>query len=411
MCKGLGCTDAIDGAYADKRRFLIFDYCGNFEFFRANKEGYEGQDPPSLTEQIFAQRVRLMMALQEDAAADVAYRTWRAELVEVCHGQVVALNDALVAVRSRRRTVEKFRECAAWERIGEGDKGELLRYLAPLIAPDYAEESAKRFDNLLYGLMLERLEHTPDVAAAKRRLCRIVAALERKTAIPQVRERLPLLRELQTEAFWAASDALSLERMRKALRGLMVFLDKAEAKDIVVTDLTDTVLSVREGDPLEAGYDFEAYHAKVNRYIHEHGDMPAIHKLTHNLPLTQDDYRALERVLTEELGGLEEYRQTFGDTPFGLLIRKIAKLDHEAALQAFSAFINDQSLNSRQIAFVHKVIQHIELNGYVEDLAELTQPPFDRPVGFVKLFDERLQDALLATIRQVRENAVHILAS
>lgn len=30
LCKGLTCTDQIDGEYTDKKRFLIFDYCGNF---------------------------------------------------------------------------------------------------------------------------------------------------------------------------------------------------------------------------------------------------------------------------------------------------------------------------------------------------------------------------------------------
>ena len=40
----------------------------------------------------------------------------------------------------------------------------------------------------------------------------------------------------------------------------------------------------------------------------------------------------------------------FGDTSFGLLIRKIAKLDHEAVMAAFSDFINDQSMNPKQIA-------------------------------------------------------------
>ena len=34
LCKGLACVDQIDGTYTDKRRFLIFDYCGNFEYFR-----------------------------------------------------------------------------------------------------------------------------------------------------------------------------------------------------------------------------------------------------------------------------------------------------------------------------------------------------------------------------------------
>ena len=50
-------------------------------------------------------------------------------------------------------------------------------------------------------------------------------------------------------------------------------------------------------------------------------------------------------------------------------------------MQAFSTFINDASLNQRQIEFVLKVINHIEQNGYMESTAELVKPPFDRPVS------------------------------
>ena len=57
-------------------------------------------------------------------------------------------------------------------------------------------------------------------------------------------------------------------------------------------------------------------------------------------------------MLTSELGSKEDYKREFGDTPFGVLIRKIAKLDHEAAMQAFSAFINDQSLNQKADCFL-----------------------------------------------------------
>ena len=80
-----------------------------------------------------------------------------------------------------------------------------------------------------------------------------------------------------------------------------------------------------------------------------------------------------------------------------MLIRKIAKLNHEAAMQAFSAFINDQSLNQKQIAFVNKIINHIELNGYMENVAELTKPPFDKPISFIKLFDAKARTALMET--------------
>lgn len=76
----------------------------------------------------------------------------------------------------------------------------------------------------------------------------------------------------------------------------------------------------------------------------------------------------------------------------------MAKLDHDAAMQAFSAFINNQSLNQKQIAFVHKIISHIEKIGYMENVAELTKPPFDKPVSFIKLFDAKTRTFLLETI-------------
>lgn len=133
-------------------------------------------------------------------------------------------------------------------------------------------------------------------------------------------------------------------------------------------------------------------------------------KLTHNIKLSEGDYKELERVLTQELGTKADYVREFGDTPFGLLIRKIAKLDHEAAMQAFSQFINDQSLNQRQIAFVQKVINHVEQNGYMDSIALLTKPPFDKPLPFTKLFDKKTQSALMEAINKVKENAVVVAA-
>ena len=179
----------------------------------------------------------------------------------------------------------------------------------------------------------------------------------------------------------------------------------------IVTRLTDPVIDRREGDLLDAAYDFGDYRAKVNRYVNENGDTLAIYKLSHNIPLSSVDYQELERVLTSELGSREDYEREYGDTPFGLLIRRIAKLDHDAAMEAFSAFINDESLNQRQIAFVHKVINHVELNGYMENVSELTKPPFDKPVSFLKLFDAKTRAALMSAINMVRDNAVRIEAS
>ena len=220
-----------------------------------------------------------------------------------------------------------------------------------------------------------------------------------------------MLQEIHTDAFWDANDILLFEWVRKELRELIKFLDEGSDPKHIVTRLTDPVIDSQEGVQLDAAYDFEDYRAKVNRYVNEHGNTLAIHKLTHNIPLSMEDYRELERVLTSELGSKEDYQREYGDTPFGLLIRKIAKLDHEAAMQAFSAYINDASLNQKQIAFVNKIIHHIELNGYMENAAELMKPPFDKPVNFIKLFDAKTRTALIETIDQVRNNAVQIAAS
>ena len=88
------------------------------------------------------------------------------------------------------------------------------------------------------------------------------------------------------------------------------------------------------------------------------------------------------------------------------LIRKIAKLDHEATMQAFSAFINDESLNQKQIAFVQKVINHVEQNGYMDSVVELQKPPFDKPVSFIKLFDAKHKTQLIDIINGIKENAL-----
>lgn len=408
LCKGLSCIDQIDGEYTDKRRFLIFDYCGNFEYFRQHKEGYETRETKTLSENIFGKQVRLMMALQESTFADADYQAWRKELAENCHGQVANLKRELIAVKMRLRYVEKYQKEDAFAHISELDKGELEREIAPLVFLDDPDEFAKRFDNFMYGLMLAHLEQMPSFKYAKKQLCDMAALLEKKVTIPQIKEKLPLIREIGTDAFWEAKDLLLFEKVRKELRDLIQFLDEGEKKHQIITKLTDPVTEQQEGVQMEAAYDFEDYRAKVNRYVNDHGDTLAIHKLTHNIPLSQGDYQELERILTSELGSREDYVREFGDTPFGLLIRKIAKLDHEAAMAAFSAFINDQSLNQKQIAFVHKVIQHIELNGYMENPAELTKPPFDKPISFLKLFDAKTRKELVDTINTVRENAVKV---
>lgn len=411
LCKGLTCTDQIDGEYTDKKRFLIFDYCGNFEYFRAHKEGYETKEAKSLTENIFGKQVKLAVMLQESTYAEDEYQEWRSELVGTCYAQVLELNTELIAVKLRMQSVEKFKRPGSFDFISEGDKGELLQQIASIVRLDDTDEYAKRFDNFMYGLMISAMAQMPSFQYAQRQLRDIGTLLERKISIPQVKAKLTIIKEVNTDAFWEANNILLFEKARKELRGLMQFLvEIGPVKNPIITRLTDPIIGEQEGVQLEPPYDFEDYRAKVDRYVNENGNTLAIYKLTHNIPLSVGDYRELERVLTSELGSKEDYAREFGNTPFGLLVRKIAKLDHDAAMAAFSQFINDQSLSQKQITFVHKIINHIEQNGYMESVTILTKPPFDKPLSFTKLFDRKMQSEIMATINKVKDNAIVVVA-
>lgn len=411
LCKGLTCTDQIDGEYTDKKRFLIFDYCGNFEYFRAHKEGYETKEAKSLTENIFGKQVKLAVMLQESTYAEDEYQEWRSELVGTCYAQVLELNTELIAVKLRMQSVEKFKRPGSFDFINEGDKGELLQQIAPIVRLDDTDEYAKRFDNFMYGLMISAMAQMPSFQYAQRQLRDIGTLLERKISIPQVKAKLMIIKEVNTDAFWEANNILLFEKVRKELRGLMQFLvEIGPVKNPIITRLTDPIIGEQEGVQLEPPYDFEDYRAKVDRYVNENGNALAIYKLTHNIPLSVGDYRELERVLTSELGSKEDYAREFGNTPFGLLVRKIAKLDHDAAMAAFSQFINNQSLSQKQITFVHKIINHIEQNGYMESVTILTKPPFDKPLSFTKLFDRKMQSEIMATINKVKDNAIVVVA-
>lgn len=411
LCKGMECVDSKDGAYTDKRCFYIFDYCGNFEFFRQHKDGIEGKDTVSLSELIFNKRVRIAMNLQDSAYAADAYQKWRGQIINICHGQVTELNDELISVKLKKQYVEKYRAITAYTCLGDTEKGELSEHIAPIVYLPETDEMAKRFDNFMYGLVIAQMEALPSFKYAKKELCEIALHLEKKVTIPQVKDKLPLIQTINSDEFWAANDVLLFEQVREELRALIKFLDDGSGKEkTVFTNLTDPVVNLQEGVELDPAYDFEDYRMKVSRYVAEHGNALAIHKLTHNIPLTAKDYGELERVLTSELGSKADYQREFGETPFGLLVRKIAKLNHQAAMDAFSSFINDQSLNQSQIAFVHKVINHIEQNGYMEDVKELLQPPFDKPLGFIKLFDAKRQRELAQAILKVRQNAESVTA-
>lgn len=172
-----------------------------------------------------------------------------------------------------------------------------------------------------------------------------------------------------------------MDVVREALRDLIQFLPK-KTQRIVYTDFADQVIEYQENTPIEMGNRLENYRKKVEFYLKEHQDNMAVCKLRNNQPLQKSDMQELERILWQELGSKEDYTKEYGDTPVGILVRKITGMDQQAANEAFNEFLNEEKLNADQIRFVRLIVDYISVNGMIEDRRVMMDEPF-RSVGSI----------------------------
>ncbi len=101
-----------------------------------------------------------------------------------------------------------------------------------------------------------------------------------------------------------------------------------------------------------------------------------IAKLKTNKPLTENDIDSLEEILWKEIGTKQDYENEIGQKPLGEFVREIVGLDMNAAKEAFSAYLSDTNMDSRQIYFVNQIIEYIVHNGMLKDLSVLQESPF-----------------------------------
>ena len=141
-------------------------------------------------------------------------------------------------------------------------------------------------------------------------------------------------------------------------------------------------------------------------YLKEHQNDLAIYKLRNNKPLTEEDIKTLENVLFNELGSKSDYEKEYKETPVKVLVRKILGMDREAANEAFSEFLNNQNLNSKQIHFVKLIVDYIVKNGFIEDNRVLMEDPFRSVGSIIEIFENNVTERnnLIKRINEIREN-------
>ena len=122
--------------------------------------------------------------------------------------------------------------------------------------------------------------------------------------------------------------------------------------------------------------------------------------------MTQDDIKTLEKILWSDLGTKDEYEAEYGDKPLGEFVREIVGLDMNAAKEAFSEYLNEANLDSRQIYFVNQIVEYIVHNGLIKDFSVLQEPPFTDQGSVVDIFtDLNVWMGIRKVIEGINDNA------
>jgi type I restriction enzyme R subunit len=279
------------GPGVDKEFFFVFDYCQNLEFFSQNPETTDGALGAPLGARVFATRVELIAALDEARRSDrvseavaVGYGTLRSETAESLRTEVAAMNPENFVVRPKRELVERWARAEAWETLPDEGRDDLAHEVARL--PTELEgdgEEARRFDLLVLRLQLAVLRSEPGFEGLRDRVRALAGLLEEKASIPMVHDALPLIQDVQTDAWWEDVTLPMLEQLRKRLRLLVRFIEKRQRKP-VYTDFEDAMGPESEvvlpGTHPAEGY--ERFRSKARRFLRAHEDHITVQKLRRN---------------------------------------------------------------------------------------------------------------------------------
>ena len=182
---------------------------------------------------------------------------------------------------------------------------------------------------------------------------------------------------------------------------------KRKTKSIYDTDFDDEILSVEWKESELESDDLKNYKAKAEYYVRQHQDEAVIAKLKGNVPLTSADIMDLEDILWNKIGTREEYQAEYGEKPLGEFVREIVGLDMNAAKEAFSEYLDETQLDSRQIYFVNQIVEYIVHNGMMKDLSVLQETPFTDQGSIVEVFsDMKVWMGIRRVIEQVNANAL-----
>lgn len=408
------------GSGQDKSHFLIFDLCGNFQFFNENPEGIETSSQKSLTEVLFGLRLQLAQYLKSDQfIVDQDLQDFRKELLDGVFYDVASLNKERFDVKMNLQILNEFggdkREL--WNHLSKQDIRRIEEELGPLVKPEKGDtDLARYYDRLLYSLigkcleMPNREEFFDQFSNPIAKVANTSLKLLKKTTIPEVKAKEELIKLPLEENFWKENGIAHLEKLRKGLRQLVKYIDPVDER-YVTTDFEDTILKnkiITSSFGEEYGdyaSPFQNNAHRLEKIIREYANHMTIIRIRKGEKITQEELLALENILFKGGVNKEELEKEIG-TQFNMVqfIISLMGLDSDKVDAAFARFVNDYQLNAVQIQFLDTIKKFLTTNGMI-DPAKLYDSPFKsyHSLGIDGVFNTEQADNIFRIVEEFNE--------
>ena len=383
------CPDLF-GPGNDKKKFLIFDYCDNFEYFQVeHNEVVSAGDKVSLSQRIFALRSEIAYSLQDfESQEDEFLSDYRNKTVRILLDIVKDLKKSTnrIAVRQNLKYVDKYNNDKAWLALTPVNVHELKTFVAPLIeGGSDSDFKALSFDIRMMRIQRAILKNTPAYATADVKKVREIAQylLQNKMTIPQVEAKKDDLKELYDESSWNEPQVKDLERLRDSVRELIKYITGDELR-LIDIDVSDELVDP-DFQPDGTVIDIRTYKERVIDYLTKNGDDATIEKIRNLEKLDQKDAEKLKQLLWFDLGSEDEYNENANGKSLAAFVRSLIGIDQDAVNKKFGEYLNAHQLNSKQQEFINVIVKYVQKNGDIE-LADLLKTDPFKSIDWNELF-------------------------
>jgi type I restriction enzyme R subunit len=117
-------------------------------------------------------------------------------------------------------------------------------------------------------------------------------------------------------------------------------------------------------------------------FLAENKELPVIQKIVNMEKLTSADISELEKICWKELGTKEDYEKFIAKSNMicggsvGAFIRSQIGVDRHIAMERFSQFLSDATLNSLQEEYIKSIITYVCDNGDITPNTLMEEEPF-----------------------------------